>query len=242
MSRAMGVVVAGFGLVLALAACTPNLKAADAGMPVVYQDDFQKGDPLAKWQPTDPTQWKIATVGDNKLLSLHKRKSAYKTKVRSPFSFAILRDVCVGDFVLDLKMQSTTKDYGHRDLCLFFGHQDPTHFYYVHMALRADPCAHSVMVVDGKPRVTLIGKGGQNMGSDSYRTKGLVWGDGWHHVRLVRKVATGLIEVYFDDMTTPIMRTHDKRFAWGTVGVGSFDDTGNYDDIVLRGIKVEAKK
>jgi len=217
--------------------------AGEAEMPVVYQEDFEKGEPLADWQPMDPKAWKIAEQDGNHVLSMF-QKSKFKTKVRSPFNFGLLKDRVVGDFVLDLKMQSKTKDYGHRDLCLFFGYQNPTHYYYVHMALRADAHAHSVFIVNGKPRTTLIKEIGKDIGGEVYRTKGLVWGDGWHHVRLVREVDTGLIEVYFDDMTQPIMRAKDKTFTWGRVGVGSFDDIGNYDDIVLRGVKVEppAKK
>jgi hypothetical protein len=100
------------------------------------------------------------------------------------------------------------------------------------MALKADPHAHSVFIVNNKARVSIAKE----------RTKGLVWGDGWHNVRIVRKVADGTIEVYFDDMDQPIMRAEDKTFTWGRIGVGSFDDTGNYDDIVIRGIKVEPEK
>jgi hypothetical protein len=168
--------------------------------------------------------------------------SKFKTKVRSPINFGLLKDPVVGDFTLDLRMQSLTKNYGHRDLCLFFGYQDPTHYYYVHMALKADPHAHSVFIVNGKPRTTLIPEIGKDIGGEVYRTKGLVWGDGWHQVRLVRTVDSGLIEVYFDDMDTPIMRAKDTTFTWGRVGVGSFDDKGNYDDILIRGVKVEPKK
>jgi hypothetical protein len=202
-------------------------------MPVVFQEDFEKEGALEKWEPMDEKAWKIAQEEgkDNKFLSMFK-DSKYKTKVRSPINYGLIKDLVVGDFVMDLKMQSTTKDYGHRDLCLFFGHQDATHFYYVHMALKADPHAHSIFIVNGKPRVSIAKE----------RTKGLVWGDGWHNVRLVRNVADGTIEVYFDDMAKPIMRAEDKTFTSGRVGVGSFDDTGNYDDIVIRGVKVEPEK
>ena len=31
----------------------------------------------------------------------------------------------------------------------------------------------------------------------------------------------------------------DKTFAWGQVGIGSFDDTSAWDDIELRGTKAE---
>ncbi len=102
----------------------------------------------------------------------------------------------------------------------------------MHLALKADPHAHSIFAVDGKPRVSIAKE----------RTKGLVWGEKWHDVRIVRKVDGGTIEVYFDDMDKPIMTTIDKRFAWGRIGVGSFDDTGHYDDITIRGVKVEPPK
>ena len=121
-------------------------------LPVVFQEDFEKDGALEKWQPMDPSAWKIATQDGNKVLSMFKG-SRYRPPVRSPRNFALIKDLYLGDFVLDLKMQSTTKDYGHRDLCLFFGYQDPSHFYYVHMALRADPHAHSVFIVNGKPRI-----------------------------------------------------------------------------------------
>lgn len=38
-----------------------------------------------------------------------------------------------------------------------------------------------------------------------------------------------------------IMTANDKTFTWGRVGVGSFDDSGNWTDIKLRGVKVEKK-
>ncbi len=43
-------------------------------------------------------------------------------------------------------------------------------------------------------------------------------------------------------MANPVMRVSDKTFAWGRVGVGSFDDTGDFDDITLRGVKAEPPK
>jgi len=218
------------GLVVLGGVAGPALAAEDE-MPIVFQEDFEKDGALDKWEPMDPKAWKIDAEKDgNKVLSMF-QDSKYKTKVRSPINYGLIKDLVVGDFVMDLRMQSLTKDYGHRDLCLFFGHQDPTHFYYVHMALKADPHAHSIFIVNGKERVSIAKE----------RTKGLVWGDGWHKVRIVRKVDDGTIQVYFDDMNKPIMVAEDKNFTWGRIGVGSFDDIGNYDDIVIRGVKVEKK-
>jgi hypothetical protein len=49
----------------------------------------------------------------------------------------------------------------------------------------------------------------------------------------------GRIEVYFDDMKTPIMTARDKTFTWGQVGVGSFDDTGDWADLKVHGTNVK---
>jgi hypothetical protein len=70
-------------------------------------------------------------------------------------------------------------------------------------------------------------------------TEGTPWNDEWHHVRIVRNVADGKIEVYFDDLEIPAMTARDKHFAWGQIGVGSFDDTTDWDDIRLHGEVVE---
>ncbi len=44
-------------------------------------------------------------------------------------------------------------------------------------------------------------------------------------------------QIYFDDMQEPVMTADDKTFLSGRVGIGSFDDTGNFDEILLFGKK-----
>ena len=162
----------------------------------------------------------------NQVYSLHD-KSQYKPPVRSPLNIARAEGVKVSDFVLQARMKQTGKEYGHRDMCLFFGYQDPSHFYYVHIATKADAHANSIFLVNGEPRVSIAQE----------RTDGTDWKTGYHDVRIVRDVSAGTIEVFFDDMDTPIMRTVDKTFGAGEVGFGSFDDTGNIDNVILWGAK-----
>ena len=192
---------------------------------LVFQDAFERDSPTG-WDFTDPSAWRITSLdaGKNKVLEQF-RASKYEASVRSPFNIALVRNLDLGNFVMDLKVRSTTRDYGHRDLCLFFGHQDPIHFYYVHLGKAADEHANSIFLVNGKPRVSIA----------ESRTKGTPWTDGWHHVRLVRKVKDGLIQVFFDDMDHPAMTAHDRTFDHGRIGVGSFDDTGMFDEIEVRG-------
>ncbi len=222
--------VLALGIGLGLSQPTPVSAAASdppAGMPLLFSADFEDGK-MDAFEPTDPKAWKIAEDGGGKALSLF-GKSDYKPEVRSPLNIALLKEHVVGDFVLEAKLRSTTKDYDHRDLCLIFGHRDPSHFYYVHFALKSDDHANSIFIVNGSPRLSIA----------KTRTNGTVWSEKYHTVRVVRKAATGEIAVYFDDLEKPAMTAQDATFKSGRVGLGSFDDTGNFDDVKLWGVKAK---
>ncbi len=217
---------------LALVAMTSFAAAADApkgitNLPLIFSDDFESGS-ASNWIATDPAAWKIAQTDKGHVLSQF-AKSNTKTPVRSPFNRSMIKDVTVSDFVLDVKLQSTVKDYGHRDMCLFFGCQDAAHLYYVHLGKQTDDHANQIFIVNNADRKKISTK--TSTGTD--------WTDNWHHARLTRDVKSGSIKVYFDNMTEPVMEATDTTFAWGQVGVGTFDDTGNFDDVFLFGTKVE---
>lgn len=204
--------------------------AEPTDLPLIHADDFTAG--VDRWEPTDAKAWKLGVGTDgNKFLSQH-AKSTYNPPYRSPFNIALLKDVLVGDFVLEARCRSTVKDYGHRDMCLFFGYQDPAHFYYVHLGKQADDHANQIFIVNSAPRTKISTK----------TTEGTNWTDDWHRVKLVRRVNDGTIEVYYDDMKIPVMTATDKTFAWGRIGLGTFDDTGDWDDVKLSGVKVEKPK
>jgi hypothetical protein len=200
--------------------------AGGAELPLLFSEDFAKG--ADRWEPTDAKAWKVIDTATGKAFSQF-QQSKYKPPHRSPLNFALVKDVIVGDFVLEAKVLSTARDYGHRDMCLFFGYQDPAHFYYVHLAKQTDDRANQVFVVAGADRKKISTK----------TTPGTAWDARWHNVKVVRKVADGTIAVYFDDMKTPVMTATDRTFTWGRVGVGSFDDTGDWTDVRLRGVRVE---
>jgi hypothetical protein len=214
--------VTGLGLLPAAAPPEP------AELPLLFQDDFSNG--ASAWEPTDPNAWKVIDAPQGKAYSQF-QQSKYNPPYRSPFNFALIRGVSVGDFVLDARVQSTAKDVPHRDVCVIFNHQDPAHFYYTHVAKRTDDHANQIFIVNGAPRTKISTK----------TTPGTPWDDGWHRLRVTRTVADGGIAVYFDDLKTPIMTATDKTFTWGRVGLGSFDDTANWADVQLHGVKAEKK-
>jgi len=211
-------------------------KEARPPLPLVHKDDFEKG--FAAWQPTDDAFWKLIELerDGKKTKSLRVTgKSKYQPPVRSPHSIAWLKDKYVSDFTLTVRAENTNhKAGGHRDLCLFWGRQDASHFYYVHFGAKADPHSCQVFIVDGKDRTKITVD----------EVKGTPWGEGreWHVLRVVRSVKDGTIQVFFDDMKKPHMTAKDKTFLWGQVGIGTFDDNGNFDDFELRGLVVKPPK
>lgn len=204
---------------------TASLAAAhDLPQLIVFEDDYEQGD--QHWKPVDPRGWKIKATNKGHVYSQFEEQSDYQPPHRSPFHIGLLSDVLVGDFVMTVRVRSTHPDYDHRDACLFFGYQDPAHFYYVHLGKKADDHANQVFIVNDGPRTKISLKS----------TPGTPWDDQWHTVRVVRHVHEGVIEVYFDDLKNPVMRAQDTTFRWGQVGIGSFDDTADFDDFQLHGI------
>jgi hypothetical protein len=225
---------AALSFLLVLASCV-TASGADT-LPLLYEDDFDEG--MDHWQTSDPNpaklSWKIVELkgshGKPTKAFRALGTSTLQPAHRSPPNYALLKDVTLGDFELKAKVQSTNVGAGaHRDMCIFWGYQDKNHYYYVHFGAKADPHACQIFIVNDADRVAITKK----------EAKGTPWTKGWHDVKVVRRVADGTIEVYFDDMEKPFMTAADNTFKWGRVGLGTFDDNGNWDDFELRGVAIE---
>jgi hypothetical protein len=186
------------------------------GYVLQYEQDFSSKDALRDFVMTDPQAWTWSKDQDGGALELV-GKSQYQPPHRSPLNIALLDGRAFGDFILEADFLQTGREYGHRDMCLFFGFQDPANFYYAHVATKADPNAHNVFRVQNAPRTNI----------DAALTKGVNWGlNEWHTVRLQRNASDGSVKVFFDDMANPILAGKDQSFGIGHIGFGSFDDTG----------------
>lgn len=219
-------------IVILTCACMPSSAQETRNLPdgytLLYEQDFEENARLSDFEMTDPAAWRIHEEDGNHSLELF-GKSDYRARVRSPHNIAFLRAHRFGDFVLEVNLAQTGREYGHRDMCLFFGMKDASNFYYVHIASKADPHAHNIFLVNDEPRVAIAEK----------TTDGIDWGKvgQWQKVKIERSVSEGTIRVYFDNMKTPIMETTDTHFGDGYIGFGSFDDTGRVDNIKIYGPK-----
>jgi hypothetical protein len=191
-------------------------------LPVVFSEDFENGH--ERWETTDDAAWDHKEVDGNHVLGLNRRQSNYQPQVRSPHNIALIKDLELADFEITFRVRSTLDTGGHRDCCVFFCHQDPTHFYYVHLGAVPDPHSGQIMLVNDKPRVAL-----------TKNEKPTPWDNDWHQVKLVRDSKSGQIDVYFDDMEKPHLSVIDTTFGNGRIGIGSFDDMNDFDDVQVRG-------
>jgi hypothetical protein len=186
-------------------------------------DSSQSAKP-ADWEFTDAAAWTVRQDEDHGQVLALEKGSEYEPPVRSPLNIAWLNNIQVSDFVFEVEAMSTSREYGHRDLCFFFGKQSDTEFYYVHIATAADSHANSIFLVNNEPRIAIAEK----------RTEGTKWENGkFHRIRIERSTAKGTILVFFDDMKNPIMEAVDKSFSYGFIGLGSFDDVGEFRNLKI---------
>jgi len=183
----------------------------------------------AWWEFKNPESWRFAEVDGQRVLSQFKKASRYQPPHRSPLHMALIRDKKWESFQLDCWVKSTHPEYGHRDVCFFFNYQGPDRFYYLHLASEMDDRANQLFIVNQADRAKI----------STRTTPGTKWDDQWHHVRIVRRLPSGQIQVFFDDMEQAVITAEDDTFGAGQIGLGTFDDTADFRKIEIRPLAEE---
>lgn len=137
---------------------------------------------------------------------------------RRPTMFALFKSACIGSF--DLSVDARREG---RSLMIAFGFQDRAHFYYAHVSSDDGYVAvhNGLFMVNGGERFRIAGHG----------SAPVLPKQDWHRVRVVRDVESGKIEVYADDDPAPRFSVTDKAFTYGWVGLGSFNESGDFDNL-----------
>jgi hypothetical protein len=207
-----------------------GLAQTGADLPLLVSDDFETGT-AARWLPGDPARWRVAADESGRFYEL--TAPGTPGPVRAPTSWSILSTGGLSDFVLTGRLRCYTDPANDkRDMCVIFGFQDPAHFYYVHFAASSDGVHNVIALVNGADRIKInaepAGKSVCRLTDKAWRRFKVEYG------------ADGRIAAYLDDMVSPILTAQDMSLPPGRIGLGSFDDTGAFDDIVLRGRTVRA--
>lgn len=139
--------------------------------------------------------------------------------IRRPSALAILQSEPLVRADVQVEMRSTApEEVKNRDLEIIFGYESPSRFYYVHLAGITDPNHNGIFLVDNKDRRRI----------DDGTAPPQLKDREWHRARLERDGTTGRIEVFFDDSKQPVLKATDVTIPSGRVGLGSFDDTGEF--------------
>jgi hypothetical protein len=201
------------------------LLACIASLPVAGAETLRPFENRAGWKFADPAAWTWTKEGDATVLKLH-QQSDYRPKVRSPFNLAWFTATDWKSFTLTVEGRLTKFDSGNNDLCIAFARQADDQFYYAHLGEKADGVHHQIHIVDRADRKAIT----------ATRTEGNAWKPGtWHRLKVVHDAATGDISVYFDDMNRPALTAKNRTITHGWIGIGSFDDLGEFRNLEIRG-------
>jgi hypothetical protein len=212
-----------FGLILGGLACS----RVPADMPLLGEWDFESGS-AAGWRPNDPERWRAVRREGSVTYEL--TAPGEPGTIRAPTSWSVWTGVDVTSFEFTGRMTcDTDPSIPGRDMCVFFHFQDAAHFYYVHFAGESADVHNIIGLVNGSDRVKI------NAEPAGASRAGLT-DRAWHAFKVSCDGRTGEIRAYLDDMKTPVLTARDRTLGHGLVGVGSFDDTGAFDDLRLRGL------
>jgi hypothetical protein len=205
---------AAIALLAAYSAGVRASHAAQASKESVTATGFSPSAGLAGWQMPFPEDWELQQ--ESGLSYLHMKRSREPGTPRRPIQFALLKDVDAGSFTLNVMVRRA-----QGSMIVVFGYIDTLHFYYVHLSKdpgMKEPVHNGIFLVDGAPRRRIAGvEAGPSLPDRA-----------WHHVKIVRDVRSGSIEVFVDKEKTPRFSLVDHTFTHGQVGLGSFDETGDF--------------
>jgi len=220
---------AAFVAALALGAAVSQERGTRT-LPVLASENFESGR-ADGWEPNDPARWSVRAAGGNLVYAL--TAPGDQGKVRAPTSWSLWSGYEVGSFELAGRLQcNADPSIAQRDVCVIFGFQDPIHFYYIHFSASSDDAHNVISVVNGADRARISREAPGT-------SKARLTDRAWHAFKVTFDAETGEIKAYLDDMRVPVLTAGDRTFVRGRVGVGSFDDTGSFDDLTLRGIRVK---
>jgi hypothetical protein len=195
-------------------------------LPLLASYDFENGstDGLS---PKVAESWQVLEEDGSMVYTL--LEPGEFGEIRAPSAWSVISDFSVGSFEFTGRMKCHTEpETLARDMLVLFHFQDPTHFYYVHFSASSDGLHNIIGLVNGADRVKI---NREPAGETVFRLTDMEW----HNFKVTYDSGTGEIQAFLDDMVTPIITASDSTLPFGLVGVGSFDDTGSFDDLKLLG-------
>jgi hypothetical protein len=172
-----------------------------------------------KWDVQSAQDW---VVGDN-LLQLKVSAEPVAGQPRRPTKFALLESKPYNKVTVDAEIKRDG-----RSLIVVYAWQDEAHYDYAHISLDA---AATQPVHNGMFHIF----GGERVRISSLDGPGSLPTQDWTPIKLVFDGETGRCYVEVNGRRNPSLDAVDLSLRWGRVGLGSFDETGSFRKVRVRG-------
>ncbi len=171
------------------------------------------------WTVPVASDWKISRQDGAEVLTLAQHRGPLPGP-RRPIQFALAED----SQAERVTVEADVKPLG-KSLLIVFAYHDAGHFDYAHLSTDTgaqQPVHNGVFHVYGGERVRISSEKGPAAFAQSGR---------WYHVKLVYDGGSGRVTVTVDGRAVPALDAVDLSLGAGRVGIGSFDETGEFRNV-----------
>jgi hypothetical protein len=178
-----------------------------------------------KWTVPVAADWKIDQEGGTPILHLVVGKEPPSNLPRRPMQFALADTPDFSQVTVEADVKPL-----QRSLIIVFAYKDPAHFNYAHISVDTgtkQPVHNGIFHVFGGERVRISSQ----QGPAAFAASGH-----WYHVVLKHNGGTGSVQVQVDGTPVPALHAVDFSLMSGRVGIGSFDETGDFKNVKITGV------
>jgi len=204
--------------------CTHPINTGEPGCAnYLFIDNFGDGEePKATgWAPGGIGDWRVAD-------GAYQVSGDLGGPDPKPKAYSLIDGIQAQDFVFTGTLRSS-RTHDWRDLVLIFGYQNYDQHYLTIFNNGCDSGTNGIFVVSGETVQKIDNEGCSCEGPGC----GVLNDLNYHDFKIVRD-GPG-IDVYFDDMQTPVFTATDDSYGSGLFGVGTINDRGMFDDIMIEG-------
>ncbi len=174
-----------------------------------------------KWDVVNPSDWKIESQGGSQILELLTPRNPLPGPIR-PIQFALAQTQDLTKVRVELDMRPRALS-----LIIVFAYRDPAHFDYAHLSIDTaakQPHHNGIFHVFQGERVRISSQAGPAAFPQTNH---------WYHVILNYDGQSGTVHVSVDGREVPALRAVDLSLSGGRVGLGSFDEVGDFKNVKI---------
>jgi len=213
----MKLIMIGLSILLIGVAVSNGSAYAQCPSPITFTDDFEDGDAF-DWSPQTASRWQVSS--DAGSLRYFLNTTNYEPTGAGVGELSLIRGRKWADFKFECSAKSADAigGVGAADLCIIFGYQNSGSYYYINFN-GSEGLTQLFRVHDGG--VTVL---------DTHSPP--TFADANYHTLRVERTGSQ-IRAFFDG--SQILSATDSFFGEGQIGVGSFNDSGYFDNVSVTG-------